>query len=124
VAARPGPSKNAGRLLEARLREERRAAARTELALAGDRVAVAVRAERRQRVVHVQALETAHADDLRVLVHELAELVGGPDVESRRLHVAGVEADGAGRVLEEETAVVRLGQPGYPPTTQTAVISR
>jgi hypothetical protein len=47
-------------------------------------------------------------------VDHLAELLEGP--------ADGVA--GAGRVLKQEMAVIRLGQPDYPLTTQTAVISR
>jgi hypothetical protein len=83
----------------------------------------------------MQRLQAAHPDRLREPVHDLGELVGRPDVEAGREHVAGVEADadalvaaravdqlaellegpadgaGAGCVLKQETAVIGLGQP-------------
>jgi hypothetical protein len=98
-------------------------------------VAVAARAERRLRVVHVQAAQPPQADDPHVAVDHLGELVGRRDVEARREHVAGVEAQaeasvaageldqlaqllerasegaaGAGRVLEQEAAGVGFGE--------------
>ena len=58
--------------LEARLGQEGRAAARAELAVAGRRVAVAVRAERRLRVVHVQAAQPVEPDERHAVVDHLA----------------------------------------------------
>ena len=57
--------------LEARLGEERDHALDADLAVAEVDVAVAVRAERRHRVVHVQRAEPVAADDLVELVDHL-----------------------------------------------------
>src|SRR3954453_19376168 len=135
VTARAGTLEKRRQALEARLRQERGAAAGAELALAGDGVPVAVGPERRLGVVHVQAPQPALADHLVAAVHPLRELVRCRDVEARGEQVAGVEAEaeavvataqrdqrrellegppervaGAGGVLEQQRAGLGLGQ--------------
>jgi hypothetical protein len=98
-------------------------------------VAVAVRAERHRRVVHVQAADALEPDDLDAPVDHPGELRVVGDVEAAREHVAAVEADPdalvpaghldepgellertperaarAGRVLEQQRAALGLGE--------------
>ena len=96
-------------------------------------MAVAVGAERRQRVVEVQRAEAIEPDDAVALVERLAQPLGGADVIAGGEQVAGIEAHpdplvaaggvdqrrelleraperpaGARRVLEVQLAVVGL----------------
>src|SRR5262249_48010061 len=88
-----GPLEDRRQPLEARLRQERGAARLAELALPERRVAVAIRAERRLRVVHVDAAEASLAQVLDEVVDDALEPGVVADVETAREHVAGVEAD-------------------------------
>src|SRR6185503_11529939 len=70
-------------------------------ALADVRVAVAVRAEPRQRVVHVQHAEPVEPDPVVDLLDEPIELVPVGHVVAGHPEVAGVEADAEPRVRAE-----------------------
>ena len=131
----PGPSKRAGSFSKAGSDRKAAQPARADLALARHGVAVAVRAERCLRVVHVQAAQAADADGLLEVLDHLADLLRRRDVEAGREHVARVEAHaealvaagqvdqlaqllegaadrvaGAGGVLEQQAAPLRLGE--------------
>src|SRR3954470_17099015 len=98
LGARPalvGPRRlhDARQPVEARLGQEHGAAVGAELALRDVGVAVAVRAERRLRVVEVQRPDALDPDELDALVEDRAERVGGADLEPRSEQVTGVEAD-------------------------------
>ena len=131
-AARGRASRARREALEARLRQEGHAALVAELALADVRVAVAVGAERRLRVVQVQRAEPVEADDGVGALERVLQARHRADVVAGREQVAGVEAEpepplaaagldqrgqlleraperaaGAGRVLEVQRAAPR-----------------
>jgi Family of unknown function (DUF5946) len=119
-----------GQVFEARLGEERPEPGAAELTLGKVGVAVAVRAERRLGVVHVQAAQAVEAHDGVELVDDRGEPLGVAHVVAAGEQMAAVEADpeprpgaglvdqlgellkgpadrltGAGRVLEQEGAL-------------------
>ena len=131
----PGVSSTHGRPLELGSRQEGGAASGAELALADVRVAVAVAAQRRHRVVEVQTAEALAADPLlelghhrvhprpradviaggeqvaRVQAHAEAPLAaGGLDQRGELLEAAPERPAGAGGVLQVQGTVLALGQ--------------
>ena len=82
------------------MREEG-AEALAELALEHVRVPVAVRAERRRRVVDVQRAQPVEPDPVVDLGERRRHGVRIADVDSRDVEVAGVEADAEPRVAVE-----------------------
>ena len=92
VAGRAGALEDARQTVEARLGQKRRAALHAQLALAERGVAVAVRAERGDRVVDVQRAQPVEPDHAVELVEHLAQALGGADVVAAGEQVAGVEA--------------------------------
>src|ERR1700733_7966934 len=97
----------AGQLLEARLGNERRAPLLAELALAHDRVPVAVGSEPDGRIVDVQGAQPLAPNRPVELVDYLGEALTGSDVVPRGEHVARVQAH-----AEALAAAGRLDQLG------------
>ncbi len=85
--------------LEARLREEDRAAGLPDLALPERRVAVAVAAQRGERVVDVQRPEAVEPDRGVARRERRVEPLHGPDLVARGEQMAGVEAHAEAAVV-------------------------
>ena len=100
VAVRARDLEDRRQPLQLRVAEEN-AHACGDLALAEVRVAVAVRAERRRGVVHVQRPQPVEADPLLDLVDAGVQRRAVRHVDARDPQVAGVEADAEPRVPVE-----------------------
>src|SRR4029078_5137884 len=98
VTVRTGNLEQRGQALELRVPEEDRHPL-ADQAVAGVVVPVAVRAERRLRVVRVQAAQSVEADVAVELLQHAVELGPVGDVVARRPEVARVEADAEALVV-------------------------
>ena len=121
----PGVSSTQGSRCERRAREERGAAVLAELALADVRVAVAVGAERRLRVVEVQRADAAAPELAAGLAQHRVHRRGRADVIAGGEQVAGVQADAEARsppAASISAASSSKERPSVPPAP--AVFSR